>query len=191
MQRLARRQGIFIFMQWFSAAQLVGYLALVLGVSAFAQKNDTRLRVLNASQCMAYALHFFLLGNLSGAVSAGVSSLRSYLSLYTRSIYVAAFAVVVNLAIGLHFVHSPAGLLPVAASVLGTAAMFLLRGIPLRFVLMLCSVCWLANNILCHSVGGTVLEIFISGSNLLTMLRLARDSAAKDVNAENALSEAQ
>jgi hypothetical protein len=31
---------------WFSPAQIVGYAALVLGVSAFLQKSDKRLKVL-------------------------------------------------------------------------------------------------------------------------------------------------
>lgn len=167
-------------MQWFSAAQLVGYLTLILGVVAFSQKNDFRLRSLVGTQCVLYAVHFLLLGNIAAAVSAAVSSARSYASLYTRSIYVAALAVVLNLAIGLHFVHSPAGLLPVAASVMGSAAMFLLRGVPLRVVLLLCSLCWLANNLLCHSIGGTVLELFISSSNLVTILRLTRNVSGDD-----------
>ncbi len=167
-------------MQWFSAAQCVGYLTLVLGILAFSQKNDFRLRSLVGTQCVAYALHFLLLGNIPAAVSAAVSSARSYASLCTRSIYVAAIAVIANLAIGLHFVHSPAGLLPVAASVMGSAAMFLLRGIPLRVVLLMCSLCWLGNNLLCHSVGGTVLELFVSSSNLVTILRLTRNVAGED-----------
>lgn len=167
-------------MQWFSAAQCVGYLTLVLGVIAFSQKNDFRLRSLVGTQCVAYAVHFLLLGNLPAAVGAAISSVRSYASLYTRSVAVAALAVTINLTLGLHFVHSPAGLLPVAASVMGSAAMFLLRGIPLRVVLLLCSLCWLGNNLICHSVGGTILELFVSSSNLATILRLARNVSGDD-----------
>lgn len=155
----------------------MGYVTLVIGVAAFLQKNDQRLRALNATECVTYALHFWLLGNLSGVAGAGISSVRSYLSLFTQSIWVAAAAILVNLTVGLHFVHSPAGLLPLAASVMGTIAVFLLSGISMRAVMLCSSLCWLSNNLLCHSIGGTILESFISCSNIVTIVRLSRDNA--------------
>ncbi len=45
-----------------SPAQLVGYLALVLGVSGFLQRDDRRLKLLVTAECFAYVGHFALLG---------------------------------------------------------------------------------------------------------------------------------
>ena len=43
----------------FAPAQLVGYVALVLGILAFLQRCDTRLKVLVAAESIAYTVHFF------------------------------------------------------------------------------------------------------------------------------------
>ncbi|SRR5260370_614160 len=69
----------------FSPAQLVGYIALVLGITAFLQKSDDRLKFFNATQGLFYALHFVLLGNLPASTSSLTSSLRSFLALRYRS----------------------------------------------------------------------------------------------------------
>ena len=42
----------------FSPGQCIGYIAFILGVTAFLQKNDRRLKGFNAVQGLAYAAHF-------------------------------------------------------------------------------------------------------------------------------------
>ena len=51
---------------WFSPAQYVGYAAFVLGVGSFLQKDDRRFKIFMAAECLAYIVHFALLGR-SGA----------------------------------------------------------------------------------------------------------------------------
>lgn len=159
-------------MQLFSPAQCVGYIAFVLGVSAFLQKDDRRLKLLVATECLAYTLHFRMLGNLPASLSAFVSSGRCLLALKTRSIVLAGLIIALNLALGLAFVTTNAGWLPVISSCLGTAAVFLLEGLAMRLVLLVCTFLWLANNIITGSVGGTLLEAAIAVANLATMIRL-------------------
>lgn len=161
-------------MQVFSFAQCLGYLAFVLGVTAFAQKIDRRLKFFNATECAAYAFHFALLGNPSASISATISAVRAALSLRIRAAWLAVILLAINLGFGYHFAaHHPAAWLPVAASCAGTIAMFFLRGIPMRVLLACASLCWLINNILSHSIGGTLLEACISTTNLVTILKLA------------------
>ena len=45
-----------------SPAQLIGYVALVLGVSAFLQRDDRRMKLLIAVECFVYVAYFLLLG---------------------------------------------------------------------------------------------------------------------------------
>jgi hypothetical protein len=156
-------------------AQLLGYLALVLGIAAFLQKKDHRLKLLSASQCVVYAAHFYLLGNAPAAASAGVSTARSLLSMKFRSPWLVAVFLVTILWLGVHFVTSPAGLLPIVASVASTIAMFLFRGIAMRVILFCCTILWLANNLLCGSIGGTILEFTIGTINLTTIARMILD----------------
>jgi hypothetical protein len=158
----------------FSIAQCVGYLAFGLGASAFLQKNDRRLKFLNGSQCVFYALHFLLLANLPASGSLAVSAARSFLSIRSRSRWLALIFLAINIGVGFLLVHSRVGWIPIAGGCLATVALFLMRGIPMRLVLLSSTLCWLTNNILSGSIGGILLEITIASSNIWTMTRLMR-----------------
>ncbi len=160
---------------FFSPAQILGYVALIFGVSAFLQKNDTRLKVLIAAESIAYVVHFILLGNYPASGSAAVSCLRNLTSIKTRApVWIAVF-LAVNVVIGTTFARSVTGWLPVTASCLATVAIFRMRGIPMRIVLLVCTLLWLVNNGLSGSIGGTVLEAIIAIVNVTTILRLTME----------------
>jgi hypothetical protein len=158
----------------FSLAQCIGYIAFILGVSAFLQKSDRRLKALNSCQSLVYAVHFTLLGNPSAAACSLISGIRAYLSLKTRSPYLAAVIIGINVALGFVFAKGVAGWLPVIGACLGTLAMFLMRGVRMRIVLLMSTSMWLANNILSGSIGGTLLETTIATVNSITIIRLLR-----------------
>jgi len=158
--------------QPFSAAQCVGYVAFVVGVAAFLQKNDRRLKTLNATESLVYSVHFTLLGNFSAAACSLLAGTRSFLSLKTRSLLLASVIMVVNVGLGFVFAKGIAGWLPVIGSCLATLAIFLLRGVQMRLVLLMSTFLWLANNILSGSIGGTALEATIATVNVVTMTRL-------------------
>ncbi len=162
----------------FSLAQSIGYIAFLLGASAFLQKNDRRLKFLNGSQCVFYAWHFALLGNNPAAGSLAVSAARSFLAMKSRSRWLAAFFLALNIAVGVALAHSRLEWLPIAGGCLATTALFLMRGIPMRLVLLASTLCWLTNNILSGSIGGTMLEVSIASANLTTMVRLMRARVA-------------
>jgi hypothetical protein len=146
----------------------------VLGISAFAQKSDRRLKALNAAECLTYAVHFTLLGNLSAATSSLVSGTRSFLALKTRSPLLAVVMISLNVGLGFVFAKGVAGWFPVIASCLATLAIFFMRGVRMRLVLLISTFLWLANNILSGSIGGTLLELSIATINLVTVARLLR-----------------
>jgi hypothetical protein len=156
----------------FSPAQCIGYVACILGVTAFLQKNDRRLKGFNAVQGLAYAAHFLLLGSFPASASSLISAFRSFLALRTRSLWVAALVIAVNVAAGAVLVRGATGWLTVIASCLATLAVFMLQGIRMRLVLLVCTFLWLANNILCGSIGGTIVEFTIAAINISTMIRL-------------------
>lgn len=159
-------------------AQLLGYLAFALGVAAFLQRSDRRLKVLLAAESLAYAVHFAVLGNPTAAASAVINAARSGLSLRWRSRGIAVAAVAVYLAMGLALARGPAGWLPVVASSLGAIAVFTLDGIRMRLLLLVCTAMWLTNNVLSGSIGGTLLESFIAVASVFTLVRLFRAGRA-------------
>lgn len=159
---------------WYSAAQLFGYAAFALGVSSFLQTDDRRFKLFMAGECFAYVLHFHLLGNPTAVASSLVSLTRSVLALRTRSPWVAAAVVAVNIALGLALAKAPADWLPLMASCLGTLALFLLQGIAMRLVMLCGTGLWIVNNVLAGSIGGTALEVVVAGVNLVTIWRMRR-----------------
>jgi len=161
-------------------AQLVGYVALVLGIIAFLQRCDTRLKVLVAAESIIYTVHFILLGNYPASGSALISCLRNLISLKSRAPGWIAVFITINVAIGVTFAKGPAGWLPVIASALATIAVFKMHGIQMRIVLFVCTLLWLVNNALSFSIGGTVLEAIIAAVNLWTIIRMVIERKASD-----------
>ena len=161
---------------WFSPAQLFGYVAFVLGVGCFLQTDDRRFKWFMTGECLAYVLHFALLGNPTAVASSLISMTRSLLSLRTRSPWVAVVVVAANLGFGLAIATKPTDWLPLAASCLGTIALFTLQGVPMR-LLMLCGTgLWIANNLIAGSIGGTALEVVVAAVNLTTIVRMTREA---------------
>lgn len=167
-----------MLIDWFSPAQCVGYIAFVLGVGSFVQKDDRRFKLFMAGECLAYIVHFALLGNPTAVASSTVSLLRSLLALRTRSVWVALAIVAVNVALGLSLAKQPSDWLPLAASCLGTLALFLLSGVRMRLVMLCGTGLWIANNVIAGSIGGTALELVIAVVNTVTIVRMARDARA-------------
>lgn len=165
-------------LDWLSPAQCFGYFAFVLGVASFLQTNDRRFKQLMIGECLAYVAHFALLGNPTAVASSVVSVVRSALALRTKSPWVAAVVVLVNMALGLAIAQQPSDWLPLIASCLGTIALFLLQGIPMRLLMLCGTALWIANNVIVGSIGGTALEVTIAVVNTTTILRLYRRSAA-------------
>jgi hypothetical protein len=161
-----------------SPAQLAGYVAFVLGVVSFLQKDDRRLKAMVGMQAFSYAVHFYLLGSSAAVAASLVTCVRALLSLRTRSAAVAVAILAVNLLLGVVTVKSPLGLLPITATTAGTVAFFFFAGIPMRLILLGSTACWLTNNLLLGSIGGTLLELFIGVSNTTTCYRLWRARSA-------------
>lgn len=163
-----------MFATIFSPAQLVGYVAFALGVSCFLQKDDRRFKLFMTGECVAYVIHFWLLGNPTAVASSLVSTTRSVLALYTRSVWVAVAVVAINLALGAALVEHAWNWLPLLASCIGTLALFLLDGVRMRLAMLVGTLMWIVNNYLSGSIGGTALEVIIGLINASTILRMLR-----------------
>ena len=142
------------------------------------QKNDRRLKLLNASQCLVYALHFVMLGNPAASASSLVSGMRSLMALRTRSVWAALLMFIACLVVGSVLAKTAVGWLPVVASCIATVAVFLMHGISMRLALLTSTLLWLANNLYSGSIGGSVLETTVVVVNVSTILRLRKEAAA-------------
>ncbi|MGB8601790.1 MAG: YgjV family protein [Rhizomicrobium sp.] len=173
-------------MHIFSPAQLFGYVAFVLGVASFLQKSDKRLIIFNASECVVYTVHFFLLGNLTASGSALVSAIRSLISLRWRAPIMAAIFILFNLTVGYCAARHWTGWFPVVGSCVATFGLFFMRGVGLRLMFLTSTAFWIANNILSGSIGGTALEFTIFATNSTNITRmLLRERRVKRQRADS------
>jgi hypothetical protein len=163
----------------FSLAQLVGYVAFFIGVYSFLQRDDRRLKATIGAQAFSYAVHFLMLGSAAAAAASFVTAVRAVLSLYTKSPYVAVAILATNVGLGFVTATRLSGWLPVVASCAGTIAFFWFEGITLRLILLFATACWLANNLILGSIGGTLLELFLGAVNATTCFRLWRAGGAR------------
>ncbi|MCE0494763.1 YgjV family protein [Vibrio salinus] len=155
-------------------AQFVGFISFGLGLSVFYQKNDKRLKILMLIFNLTHLLHFLLLGSMVSALSALLSALRTTTAIFISSKKVAVFFIAISLVSGYWMAEHWWDMWSVVGTAIGTYSVFCLSGIVMRIGFLLGASCWLTNNILVGSIGGTLLEMTLIAMNLLTIYRLYR-----------------
>ncbi|OQK44317.1 hypothetical protein XM75_c21217 [Vibrio vulnificus] len=155
-------------------AQALGFLSFGLGISTFYQKNDRHLKILMLVFNLNHLLHFLLLGSMLSALSALLSALRTTTSIFTSSKWVAAIFILIGIVSGLGMAEHWWELWPIVGTVIGTYSLFVLSGIRMRIGFLAGATCWLINNILVGSIGGTLLEMTVIIMNLITIYLLYR-----------------
>jgi len=153
-------------------AQALGFVSFVLGILCFYQKNDRRLKLIMIIMSLNNTVHFALLGAPTASFSAVLSMVRAWLALHTSSVRVALVFIVITLLVGIWLSDSLLAMFPILGACIGTYAMFCLQGIKMRIAFLCGAMCWLTNNILVGSIGGTLLELTLLLVNLGTIYRL-------------------
>ncbi len=82
------------------------------------------------------------------------------------------FFIALSFGLGWWLMTGPLSLLPIAASCIGTYALFFQSGVRMRALMLVGTLCWLVNNVIVGSVGGTVLEAAIAVTNGWTIWRM-------------------
>ncbi|MGQ8367152.1 YgjV family protein [Glaciecola sp. 1036] len=153
-------------------AQAIGLLSYFLGILTFFQHDDKKLKVTMLVMNLNHALHFILLGATVSCLSALLSALRTGLSIYIRSAWLAWIFIFIAVISGVVMADHWFELFAILGVCIGTYALFCLHGIKMRIAFLLGAFCWLTNNILVGSIGGTLLELTLIAVNLNTIRRL-------------------
>jgi hypothetical protein len=156
-------------------AQTFGFVSLTLGLSTFYQKDDRKLKWVMLLLNISHLIHFLLLGSLTSVLGALLSALRTGAAIYTKSIWVACLFIIATLVIGANFAENWYQMLPLAGTIVGTFSIFLLKGIALRIGFLIGAGCWLGNNLIIGSIGGSLLEMAVITMNIITIYRLYRN----------------
>ena len=156
-------------------AQALGFLSFVLGIYAFYQKDDKKLKVIMLIFSVNHLIHFLVLGSIVSALSAFLSAVRTGTAIYVSSKRVAVIFIMLGLISGAYMADSIWDMWPILGMAIGTYAVFVLKGIQMRIAFLIGAMCWLTNNILVGSIGGTLLEATLISVNSLTIIRLLRE----------------
>ena len=122
------------------------------------------------------AAHFFMLGATVAAIGAVINGLRSYASAKSQSKVL--MMVFIALLLGLTFpnVTQWYEIPTIIGSAIATWALFSVKGIPLRALILLNSFCWLIHNVLAGSIGGSLIEATFVVTNTLTIYHLYKQT---------------
>ena len=156
-------------------AQLIGFLAMGMGIIAYLSKTDKNLKLLMSFQNITLAAHFFLLGGHTAAAISLITSLRNALSLKKEIKKIWPVFVLFYIALGLWQYKAWWDIFPILAGICNTYAYFNCSGIRLRVLLLVGSLLWLTHNITITSLGPTLMEVFLSGSLILTIYKLKKE----------------
>ncbi|MFM2481048.1 YgjV family protein [Celerinatantimonas sp. YJH-8] len=154
--------------------QLFGFISFALGIASFCQTNDKKLKLLMVILNISNTIHYALFGAVTSLISSILSTCRTSLSVKTQSAYAAWGFILIGIVLGIYCSHRWLDMLPILGMSIGTYALFRLQGIAMRTAFLIGSSCWLANNIVVGSMGGTLLELMMISINLVTMFRIFR-----------------
>ncbi|CAM2969523.1 YgjV family protein [Vibrio rarus] len=158
--------------------QVLGFVSFAIGVSTFYQKDDKRLKIMMAIFNVNHMVHYLMLGSLMSALSSVLSASRTTAAIFTSSKYVAYIFIFLSAVLGYLLADSWLDVWPILGSAIGTYSVFLLKGIAMRCGFLFGAACWLTNNIIVGSIGGTLLEVTLICFNLFTIYRLYLDGKA-------------
>ena len=149
-------------------AQTLGIVAWCMGLVAASQESDARLKSIYAAMCAVMAVHFWMLGAYTGAVTVIVTGIRNVVSIRAKWPRLAFIFVAAYIIVGIYKYQTPVDLFATSASILSTFSLFYLSGIRMRAALTVTFSLWLIHNIIVGSIGGILLE---SGNILLVVWR--------------------
>ena len=147
-------------------AQLLGLLACAIGVTAFLQRQDRKLRLHLTLNGVLLTAHFMLLGATAAAINCLLCAIRTWVSGYHRT-----------LGLVLPQLEHPVQLLTLIGTTLSTYALFRLEGLLLRWCMLASSLCWVIHNLWAGSIGGILLEgmfLVINGYTIFSFCRSQR-----------------
>ena len=156
-------------------AQLLGFASFAIGMYAFYQKDDKKLKIIMLVFNLNHTIHFLVLGSMVSALSTLLSAFRTGLSIYISSKWVAFIFIVFGLISGVYLADSIWDFWAILGMSLGTYSVFVLKGIQMRIGFLIGAACWLINNLLVGSIGGALLEATLISMNAFTIIRLLRD----------------
>ena len=155
-------------------AQGVGVIAFLVGITTFINRDERRFKKQLSVYSAIIGVHFFLMGAWPAGSSAMLNSVRTLITLRTRSLWVMTLFIVLTGGLGIAKFHHPMELLPVIGTIVSTWALFRCTGLTTRCVIWCSTGCWVVHNLWLGSIGGSLIEGSFLVMNGLTIIRFWR-----------------
>lgn len=161
-------------------AQALGVTGFVMGLWAFAQADDQRMKQILTVATWVFVAHFMLLDAQVAAAVSALTALRVWISTYSRSYNWMLVFIAAQIGLSTWLMSDWLEVLPLLNGLLGIFAMFRLAGAPLRLVMVACGLLGVAYNLAIGSVGGSLMDTTVIIMNLATIARLRRSERAAE-----------
>lgn len=168
----------------FSTAQLVGYAATVVSLSAYSMRDDKMMKTGVGLGLVLWALHYAMLSAWTASGTCLLIASRQFLafiapamSAKARRTTAASYCLMFTALLWQTW-SGPVSLLPWISALNATYAYFYLARTRLRVQVMLSTGLWLLNAVVLGSLGGVVMNAASLGISLWTIVRLERAAAA-------------
>ncbi len=156
--------------------QAIGFIAFGFGIWAFLQKDDKRLKIIQAIQSLILATHFFLLGSQGAVVACVITAIRNITALTSVAKTLAPLFILACIGLGLYRYNVWTDILPTLAVLVSTIGIFYLEKVPMRLCLLFATSMWIIHNAAVGSIGPFFMELFMFTANINTIRRMRRDS---------------
>ena len=164
----------------FAAAQLVGYAAAFVSLSAYATREDKMMKIGVGLGLVLWALHYAMLAAWTASATCLLISSRQILAFIAprmperaRRVTAASYYLVFTGVLWQTWA-GPVSLLPWISAINATYAYFYLAGIRLRAQVMLSTGLWLLNAVVLDSTGGVIMNAVSLVISLWAIGRLKR-----------------
>ena len=168
----------------FSMAQLVGYAATLVSLSAYAMREDKMMKTGVGLGLLLWTLHYAMLAAWTASATCLLIASRQILALVAPAMSAAARRITAvsycSVFTGVLWLTwaGPVSLLPWISALNATYAYFYLAGTRLRAQVMLSTGLWLLNAVVLGSIGGVAMNAISLGISLWTIVRLKRAATA-------------
>ena len=157
-------------------AQILGFVAVILGFIAYQVKTDKQLLFVHLLVCAVFSVHYYLLGALPGAVLNGVGVIRNIVyyhkdkKFYQPKLFPVLFALIM-LGLGIWSADGIHSVLLIAALAINTLCLSVKSAQKVRISVLFTCTMVLIYDVIEHSVGGAIFEAVAIVSAIIGIIR--------------------
>lgn len=162
----------------FIVGQVIGFIALVIGLSSFFQHNMVKFKLLAGISSIMWSISYYLLNGITSSIILLTIAARQIVSINTpkwnqsQIKLVCGFFISITVIFTIITWHGYLSLLPLIASLIATIAYFYSDPITLRKRLLITDVFWLVNSIALQSYSHLIASILSIIINLITIKKI-------------------